>query len=190
MLINRHLSLVLTENTTTEVRMGEAVKVIVRCRPLNKRENDLKCEVVIKMDSSIGQCQLFKPGENEQPAKTFTFDGAYYTDSTTQTIYNDICFPLVEGVCEGYNGTVFAYGQTGCGKSFSMMGITDPPTQRGIIPRAFEHIFETIEVSENTKFLVHASYLEIYNEEIRDLLGKNHKVKVFLISFSRVFKYN
>ena len=57
-----------------------------------------------------------------------------------------------------------------------MMGIPDPATQRGIIPRAFEHIFETIDVSENTKFLVHASYLEIYNEEIRDLLGKNHKV--------------
>jgi kinesin family protein 3/17 len=117
-------------------------------------------------------------GEKEQPPKSFTFDGAYDTDSITQTIYNDICFPLVEGVCEGYNGTVFAYGQTGCGKSFSMMGITDPPTQRGIIPRAFEHIFETIDVSENTKFLVHASYLEIYNEDIRDLLGKNHKVRL------------
>ena len=67
-----------------------------------------------------------------------------------------------------------------CGKSFSMMGITDPPTQRGIIPRAFEHIFETIQVSENSKFLVHASYLEIYNEEIRDLLGKDHKTKLDL----------
>ncbi|XP_028394014.1 osmotic avoidance abnormal protein 3-like isoform X2 [Dendronephthya gigantea] len=160
--------------------MAEAVKVIVRCRPLNKRETDMKCDVIVQMDSSIGQCQLFKPGEKEQPPKSFTFDGAYYTDSTTQTIYNDICFPLVEGVCEGYNGTVFAYGQTGCGKSFSMMGITDPPTQRGIIPRAFEHIFETIDVSENTKFLVHASYLEIYNEDIRDLLGKNHKSRLEL----------
>jgi len=50
------------------------------------------------------------------------------------------------------------------------LGIEDPPTQRGIIPRAFQHIFESIQVAENTKFLVHASYLEIYNEEIRDLL--------------------
>ena len=81
---------------------------------------------------------------------------------------------------EGYNGTVFAYGQTGCGKSFSMQGITDPPTQRGVIPRAFEHIFDSIQVAENTKFLVHASYLEIYNEEIRDLLGKDHKTKLEL----------
>ena len=54
-----------------------------------------------------------------------------------------------------------------------MQGITDPPEQRGIIPRAFEHIFEAIDVDEEgTKFLVQASYLEIYNEEIRDLLGK------------------
>ena len=160
--------------------MAEAVKVIVRCRPLNQRETDLKCEVTVQMDSSTGQCSLFKPGEKGQPPKNFTFDGAYYIDSTTETIYNDICFPLVDGVLEGYNGTVFAYGQTGCGKSFSMQGIQDPPTQRGIIPRAFEHIFESILVADNMKFLVHASYLEIYNEEIRDLLGKEHKSKLEL----------
>lgn len=160
--------------------MAEAVKVIVRCRPLNRREKDLNCEVVVQMDSSTGQCALSKPGDKTQPPKTFTFDGAYYIDSTTETIYNDICFPLVDGVLEGYNGTVFAYGQTGCGKSFSMQGITDPPTQRGVIPRAFEHIFDSIQVAENTKFLVHASYLEIYNEEIRDLLGKDHKTKLEL----------
>ena len=56
---------------------------------------------------------------------------------------------------------------------FLSLGIEDPPTQRGIIPRAFEHIFESIQVAENTKFLVHASYLEIYNEEIRDLLVRS-----------------
>lgn len=160
--------------------MAEAVKVIVRCRPLNRREKDLNCEVVVQMDSSTGQCALSKPAEKSQPPKTFTFDGAYYMDSTTETIYNDICFPLVDGVLEGYNGTVFAYGQTGCGKSFSMQGITDPPTQKGVIPRAFEHIFDAIQVAENAKFLVHASYLEIYNEEIRDLLGKDHKHKLEL----------
>nr|KAG5694636.1 hypothetical protein BaRGS_014731 [Batillaria attramentaria] len=110
----------------------------------------------------------------------FTFDGAFFTDSTTEAIYNDIAYPLVEGVTEGYNGTIFAYGQTGCGKSFSMQGITDPPTQRGIIPRAFDHIFETVSVAEGCKFLIHAAYLEIYNEEIRDLLGKDAKAKLDL----------
>ena len=68
--------------------------------------------------------------------------------------------------------SVFAYGQTGCGKSFSMQGIPDPPEQLGIIPRAFEHIFDAIDVDDkDTTYLVQASYLEIYNEEIRDLLG-------------------
>ena len=81
------------------------------------------------------------------------------------------------------NFTVFAYGQTGCGKSFSMQGITDPPEQRGIIPRAFEHIFEAIDVDEGeTKYLVQASYLEIYNEEIRDLLGENSSILMHICS--------
>ncbi|XP_033121283.1 kinesin-like protein KIF17 isoform X2 [Anneissia japonica] len=159
--------------------MAEAVKVIVRCRPLNAREIGLKCKTVVVMDGKRGYCELLKPGGNDPP-KSFTFDGAYFTESTTEQIYADIAYPLVDGVLEGYNGTIFAYGQTGCGKSFSMQGITDPPTQRGIIPRAFEHIFENIQVTENVKYLVRASYLEIYNEEIRDLLGKDSKLKLDL----------
>ncbi|XP_022094116.1 kinesin-like protein KIF17 isoform X2 [Acanthaster planci] len=159
--------------------MAEAVKVIVRCRPMNEREKSLGCSVVVQMEGGRGYCSIQKP-KSKDPPKSFTFDGAYYTDSTTETIYNDIGYPLVDGVLEGYNGTIFAYGQTGCGKSFSMQGITDPPTQRGIIPRAFEHIFENIQVTEGVKFLVRASYLEIYNEDIRDLLGKDHKSKLEL----------
>ncbi|KAJ8258260.1 hypothetical protein COCON_G00172720 [Conger conger] len=85
-----------------------------------------------------------------------------------------------QGVTEGYNGTIFAYGQTGSGKSFTMQGVAQPPAQRGIIPRAFEHIFESIQCAEDTKFLVRASYLEIYNEEIRDLLGNETKQKLEL----------
>ncbi|XP_069466427.1 kinesin-like protein KIF17 [Ambystoma mexicanum] len=158
----------------------ESVKVVVRCRPMNDREKDLSCKEVITIDSSRGQCFLQKPGGPDEPPKQFTFDGAYYVDQCTEQIYNEIAYPLVEGVTEGYNGTIFAYGQTGSGKSFSMQGIPDPPTQRGIIPRAFEHIFESIQCAENTKFLVRASYLEIYNEEIRDLLGEDTKQKLEL----------
>ncbi|XP_076028547.1 osmotic avoidance abnormal protein 3-like [Oratosquilla oratoria] len=159
--------------------MGEAVKVVVRCRPMNKRENDLGCDVVVSMDGGV-TCSLTNPNDPESSPKIFTFDGAYFVDSTTEAIYNDLANPLVESVLEGYNGTIFAYGQTGCGKSFTMQGIPDPATQRGIIPRAFEHIFEAIQTSENMKFLVLASYLEIYNEEIRDLLGNDVKKKLEL----------
>ena len=83
--------------------MAEAVKVIIRCRPLNERETRLQCEVVVTMDTKIGQVQLKKPQSDQKvaPHKAFTFDGVYYTSDTTQTIYDDICFPLVSGVLEG-----------------------------------------------------------------------------------------
>jgi len=136
--------------------------------------------MIVDMEPSISQVQLRKPDSSEQQPKSFTFDGVYYMDSTTHQIYEEVGFPLVGGVLEGYNGTVFAYGQTGCGKSFSMMGPPSPEEQRGIIPRAFGHIFDHISVTEGTKFLVHASYLEIYNEEVRDLLGKDAKRKLDL----------
>nr|XP_032818047.1 kinesin-like protein KIF17 isoform X4 [Petromyzon marinus] len=158
---------------------AEAVKVVVRCRPTNEREKNLGCKVVVSMDTARGQCFIQKPGSGDEP-KQFTFDGTYFIESSTEQIYNDIAYPLVEGVVEGYNGTVFAYGQTGCGKSFTMQGVSEPSAQRGVIPRAFEHIFESIQCAENTKFLFRASYLEIYNEEIRDLLGKDTKQRLEL----------
>ncbi|KAM6191449.1 kinesin-like protein KIF17 [Sarcoramphus papa] len=159
---------------------SEAVKVIVRCRPMNEREKALGCKAVVSMESARGQCFLQNPAATSEPPKQFTFDGAYYQEHNTEQIYNEIAYPLVEGVTEGYNGTIFAYGQTGSGKSFTMQGVVDPSTQKGIIPRAFEHIFESVQCAENAKFLVRASYLEIYNEDIRDLLGADTKQKLEL----------
>jgi len=168
--------------------MAETVRVICRARPLNTREKKLGCKDVMKIDNNVGQKKalgeyqigIVNPADEKAPPKSFTFDGVYGVGSTTEQIYADVGFPLVESVMEGYNGTVFAYGQTGCGKSFTMQGVNDPVSQKGIIPRAFEHIFEAIAVAESTKYLVHGSYCEIYNEEIRDLLGKNSKAKLDL----------
>ncbi|XP_054536301.1 kinesin-like protein KIF17 isoform X7 [Pan troglodytes] len=159
---------------------SEAVKVVVRCRPMNQRERELRCQPVVTVDCARGQCCIQNPGAADEPPKRFTFDGAYHVDHVTEQIYNEIAYPLVEGVTEGYNGTIFAYGQTGSGKSFTMQGLPDPPSQRGIIPRAFEHVFESVQCAENTKFLVRASYLEIYNEDVRDLLGADTKQKLEL----------
>ncbi|KAI6073824.1 Kinesin-like protein KIF17 isoform X1 [Aix galericulata] len=158
----------------------EAVKVVVRCRPLNARERALGCAAVVSVDSARGRCALRNPAAAGQPPKQFAFDGAYRQEHGTEQIYNEVAYPLVEGVTEGYNGTIFAYGQTGSGKSFTMQGVVDPSTEKGIIPRAFEHIFESIQCAENTKFLVRASYLEIYNEDVRDLLGADTKQKLEL----------
>ncbi|VFV24782.1 low quality protein: kinesin-like [Lynx pardinus] len=159
---------------------SESVKVVVRCRPMNQRERELNCQPVVTVDSARGQCFIQNPGAADEPPKQFTFDGAYHMDHFTEQIYNEIAYPLVEGVTEGYNGTIFAYGQTGSGKSFTMQGLPDPSSQRGIIPRAFEHVFESVQCAENTKFLVRASYLEIYNEDVRDLLGAESKQKLEL----------
>ncbi|XP_050079203.1 kinesin-like protein KIF17 [Anopheles maculipalpis] len=156
--------------------MAENVKVVVRCRPMNKREQQSNCKSVIQIDNSL--VNLDNPNDTNAPQKSFQFDNAYGYAATTENIYSDICYSLVESVLEGYNATIFAYGQTGCGKSHTMQGTTynlsaaDPNNANniGIIPRSFEHIFEAISLASEVRYLVLVSYLEIYNETIRDLL--------------------
>lgn len=89
---------------------------------------------------------------------------------------------MVESVMAGYNGTIFAYGQTGCGKTHTMIGVKGDYSQRGIIPNSFDHIFGYLDDVENIrkKFLIRCSYLEIYNEQIRDLLAKQVDAKLDL----------
>lgn len=104
----------------------------------------------------------------------FTFDFVYDQDSTQVQVYDRTARQAVLSVLEGYNATMLAYGQTGTGKTYTMEGFkynsTDP--QRGIVPRASEEIFKFIESSQsaNATFMVRASYLQIYNEFISDLL--------------------
>uniref|UniRef100_A0A8C5TXX9 Kinesin-like protein n=1 Tax=Malurus cyaneus samueli TaxID=2593467 RepID=A0A8C5TXX9_9PASS len=159
---------------------AEAVKVAVRCRPLSGREEARGCRAIVGVDSARARCLLRNPASPTEPPRQFFFDGAFSGEHSTEHIYNEIAYPLVEGITEGYNGTIFAYGQTGSGKSFTMQGVVDPSSQKGIISRAFEHIFESIQCAENAKFLLRASCLEIYNEDIRDLLGADTKQKLEL----------
>lgn len=111
--------------------------------------------------------------------KTFTFDAVYDTDVQQSTVYDEVAFPLVESMLEGYNCTIFAYGQTGCGKTHTMMGVPADPALRGIIPSCFAHIFgcldEGRQTDVETKYLVRCSYLEIYNEDVFDLLAEHKR---------------
>ncbi len=75
--------------------------------------------------------------DSAEPEKIFTFDGAFGIDSQQENIYKNTAFHIVESVLEGYNGTIFAYGQTGTGKTFTMEGRENPPELQGIIPRTF-----------------------------------------------------
>lgn len=142
------------------------MRVVVRVRPLNDSERAKACSSVIDVDRSDSQVSIFS--SRSVPPKTFAFDAVYDPSSHQQQIYDETAFPLVESVLEGYNGTIFAYGQTGCGKTFTMSGDEEHP---GVIPNAFRHIFGAISDTQTTRmFLVYCSYVEIYNEEIRDLL--------------------
>ncbi|XP_024374792.1 uncharacterized protein [Physcomitrium patens] len=153
-------------------RRAERVQVVVRCRPMLVKENAEgrnNCVLVDTVGSTIQVKNLKQP---EQEPKLFTFDKTYDATSTQKQLYDDVAHPIVHSVMCGYNGTVLAYGQTASGKTFTMDGLDDPPEMRGIIPQAFEGIFTHIQDSQSSdNFLVRASYLEIHNEEIRDLLA-------------------
>ncbi|XP_056281762.1 kinesin family member 3Cb isoform X2 [Pseudoliparis swirei] len=153
----------------------EAVRVVVRCRPLSSRE-EADCESILYIDDRLGQITLRKPrAPPEEPMKVFTFDSVFGWDSKQRDIYDDAVRPLVESVLQGFNGTIFAYGQTGTGKTHTMQGVSNDLEMRGVIPNSFQHIFTQISRTQNQKYLVRSSYLEIYQEEIRDLLCKDNR---------------
>ena len=154
---------------------GENVKVVVRCRPLNSREKAAGWFKNMACDKDLHQISLFKEADKKDLPKQYTFDSVYDDDSTQEEVYDESAFPIVESVLEGYNGTIFAYGQTGCGKTHTMTGT---PDNKGIIPKAFDHIFGCIDAANDKKrFLVRCSYLEIYKEKIRDLLSQKKNLK-------------
>ncbi|XP_054024652.1 kinesin-like protein KIF3A isoform X3 [Melanerpes formicivorus] len=150
------------------------VKVVVRCRPLNDREKATGYKMAVSVDEMRGTITVHKTDSSNEPPKTFTFDTVFGPESKQLDVYNLTARPIIDSVLEGYNGTIFAYGQTGTGKTFTMEGVRAVPELRGIIPNSFAHIFGHIAKAEgDTRFLVRVSYLEIYNEEVRDLLGKD-----------------
>jgi kinesin family protein 3/17 len=110
----------------------------------------------------------------------FRFDFAYPEGISQEEVYEETAAPIVSGVLEGFNGTIFAYGQTGTGKTYTMDG-KSTGEHRGIVPRAFEHIFEHMATNgENQQFMVTVTYVEIYNDELRDLLatGEGEALKI------------
>ncbi|XP_077368123.1 kinesin-like protein KIF3B [Festucalex cinctus] len=163
-------------------KSSESVKVVVRCRPMNEKEQAASFDCVVSVDVKFGQIIVRNPREasaGELP-KVFTFDSVYDCNSKQLDLYDETFRPLVDSVLQGFNGTIFAYGQTGTGKTYTMEGIRNDPERRGVIPNSFDHIFTHISRSQNQQYLVRASYLEIYQEEIRDLLSKDQSRRLEL----------
>uniref|UniRef100_A0A3Q3WFL4 Kinesin-like protein n=1 Tax=Mola mola TaxID=94237 RepID=A0A3Q3WFL4_MOLML len=138
------------------------IKVLCRFRPLNKSE-------IIRGDKFI---PIFQ-GEDTVifGGKSYVFDQVFPTNTTQEQVYNVSAKEIVKDVLRGYNGTIFAYGQTSSGKTHTMEGSLHDPKGMGIIPRIsgdiFEHIFA---MDENLEFHIKVSYFEIYMDKIRDLL--------------------
>ncbi|XP_054742880.1 kinesin-like protein Klp68D [Anastrepha obliqua] len=155
---------------------NECVQVVVRCRPISNREQSEGSEEVVSVYPNRGVVEITNLTEaNKEQTKMFTYDAAYDASASQINLYNEVVFPLVSSVLEGFNGCIFAYGQTGTGKTFTMEGVRGNNELQGIIPRTFEQIWLHINRTENFQFLVDVSYLEIYMEELRDLLKPNSK---------------
>ncbi|KAM6924752.1 kinesin-like protein KIF1B isoform 13-T13 [Xenentodon cancila] len=162
---------------------GASVKVAVRVRPFNSRELSKDSKCIIQMQGNT--TTILNPKAPKEPAKTFSFDYSYWSHTTPEDpcfasqnrVYNDIGKEMLEHAFEGYNVCIFAYGQTGAGKSYTMMGKQEEG-QEGIIPMLCEDLFEKINEDSNKEELsysVEVSYMEIYCERVRDLLNPKNK---------------
>ncbi|XP_029911298.1 kinesin-like protein KIF1B isoform X5 [Myripristis murdjan] len=162
---------------------GASVKVAVRVRPFNSREMSKESKCIIQMQGN--STTILNPKAPKEPAKTFSFDYSYWSHTTPEDpcfasqnrVYNDIGKEMLQHAFEGYNVCIFAYGQTGAGKSYTMMGKQEEG-QEGIIPMLCEDLFEKINEDNNKEELsysVEVSYMEIYCERVRDLLNPKNK---------------
>ncbi|XP_036735110.2 centromere-associated protein E isoform X3 [Manis pentadactyla] len=149
-----------------------AVAVCVRVRPLNSREEALgeDTQAYWKTDNNA----IYQV----DGSKSFSFDRVFHSNETTKNVYEEIAVPIIDSAIQGYNGTIFAYGQTASGKTYTMMGSED---YLGVIPRAIHDIFQKIKKFPDREFLLRVSYMEIYNETITDLLCDTQKMKPLII---------
>eukprot|EP00063_Salmo_salar_P040844 XP_014015679.1 PREDICTED: centromere-associated protein E isoform X10 [Salmo salar] len=151
-----------------------AVKVCVRVRPLIEREETAaESAEPVKLYWKTDKKTIHQVDDGNL-TKNFSFDRVFSAEETTLQLYQELAKPLVVSTVEGYNGTIFAYGQTSSGKTFTMMGSSLTP---GVIPLAMEDVFQTIKNCPKKEFLLRVSYLEIYNETVTDLLCDSWKRK-------------
>ncbi|KAI7850116.1 hypothetical protein BDC45DRAFT_573253 [Circinella umbellata] len=163
---------------------GGNIKVVVRCRPLNSRELARGAVGLIRMEGNqtiISRPPDSRTGKDSEDHKAFTFDKSYWSGDKNdpnyadqEQVYSDLGVDLLNHAFDGYNCCIFAYGQTGAGKSYSMMGYGE---DYGITPRTCSELFERINNNQdpNVTYRVEVTYIEIYNEKVRDLLNPKNK---------------
>nr|XP_053654695.1 kinesin heavy chain-like [Cherax quadricarinatus] len=143
----------------------DSIKVVARFRPLNDSEERAGSKFIVTFPHNKDD-QLVNIG-----GKVYQFDNILKPNVTQEKVYNTAARDIVKDVLNGYNGTIFAYGQTSSGKTHTMEGVIGDPNLQGIIPRIIQDIFNHIyNMEENLEFHIKVSYFEIYMDKIRDLL--------------------
>ncbi|MCD7452807.1 Kinesin- protein 11 [Datura stramonium] len=175
-----------TEKTCRGLRLddekGVNVKVVLRCRPPNEDEMKVKGPLVISCDELKQEVTATLNTATKQINKTFLFDKVCGPSSQQKDFYDQSVAPLVNEALEGYTCTIFAYGQTGTGKTYTMEGEAikekngEFHKNAGVIPRAVQQIFDILE-SQKAEYTLKVAYIEIYNEEITDLLSLDEESK-------------
>ncbi|THU45600.1 hypothetical protein C4D60_Mb02t19700 [Musa balbisiana] len=156
---------------------GVNVQVILRCRPLSEEELRMNTPVVISCNEHRREVSAVQNIANKQIDRTFVFDKVFGPASKQKDLFHQAISPIVNEVLEGYNCTIFAYGQTGTGKTYTMEGgggrktkNGEFPSDAGVIPRAVRQIFDILE-AQCAEYSMKVTFLELYNEEITDLLA-------------------
>lgn len=157
------------------------VQVLLRCRPFIDEEQKLNMPKVITCNDSKREVTVSQTVGCKQVDRVFVFDKVFGPKAQQRSIYDQAISPIVAEVLEGFNCTVFAYGQTGTGKTYTMEGgmrnkSGELPVEAGIIPRAVRQIFDTLE-AQNADYSMKVTFSELYNEEITDLLTPEDQLK-------------
>ncbi|KAL6424270.1 hypothetical protein ACFW04_009832 [Cataglyphis niger] len=148
-----------------EIAAEDSIKVVCRFRPLNDSEEKAGSKFIVKFPAGGDENCISIGG------KVYLFDKVFKPNATQDKVYNEAAKSIVTDVLAGYNGTIFAYGQTSSGKTHTMEGVIGDPNKQGIIPRIVNDIFNHIYgMEENLEFHIKVSYFEIYMDKIRDLL--------------------
>ena len=165
------------------------IKVYVRCRSRTQREIDEKSSVVISTMGLNGNKVILNNNNtsthssSSSSKKTYTFDRVFGVESDQEVLFNSVANNYILEMLQGYNCTVFAYGQTGTGKTYTMSGdlniLGDLESQdkillgehAGIIPRVLVELFKQLTTEDNSEYSVKVSFLELYNEKLKDLLS-------------------
>lgn len=159
------------------------VKVFCRFHPLTDYDAKTKDEIAalnteltphfyeIVSDTTVNVSSSLTSTDNYT---SFSFDGIFPINATQEEVYNQSAKEVIEAVLNGSNGTIFTYGQTGSGKSYTLQGNNNLPTNKGIIQRMIEHVFNSIKLNENEiKYTIKLSMITIYSEMIQDLFETN-----------------